>query len=413
MSTPAYNLPFDIEQIGEALLAYHGRNPKSYFEIRVLKPKGGGNVASGYFQANNIVAAAAEAARFSGKADAIYFTPNPVKRAVYARSPNKIVTWAKVTTTDAEIERRSHLLIDFDAVRPAGISSTNAEHAAALKLAAEVTGWLTGNGWPDPIKADSGNGAHLTYRVELFNTAANTNLFRDFLTALARRFDSKKVKIDRSVFNPARIWKLPGTLVCKGADVRERPWRLAAMLSVPERIELVTGDMIGDIIRAAGSAKVIAIRDDQDKGITDKRNGRPLWTDIEPIFSERITKKKDPRPDGSFIIEIKGCPFSKAGHPEDRAGWFTVFANGTFWPGCFHNNCQGKGLKETLAEYAPDLLEAFDKEKRTWEEIQQDVLDNQIPDVVARAKTEGNGALLLVSKEKFAAIQAEISESIG
>ena len=50
------------------------------------------------------------------------------------------------------------------------------------------------------------------------------------LFTLAELFDDGQVKVDTSVFNPARIWKLPGTLTCKGDSTTDRPHRMAHVL---------------------------------------------------------------------------------------------------------------------------------------------------------------------------------------
>lgn len=240
---------FDIEQIGEALIAYHRRNPKACFEIRALKVRGGGTV-SGYFRGDQIAAAAQAAARYSGKASAIYFTLNSVTENAYARSPGKLTAWSRRTTNDGEIKRRLSLPIDFDVVRPPNTSSTDAEHEAALKRAIEVAAWLrTEFKFPDPIRSDSGNGAHLNYYVNLPNIATINTLFQQFMAALSRKLSDKRVKIDAGVYNAARIWKLPGTLACKGDDSPERPHRLAKLIEVPNRIGLVTTNMITGVIK--------------------------------------------------------------------------------------------------------------------------------------------------------------------
>jgi hypothetical protein len=83
-------------------------------------------------------------------------------------------------------------------------------------------------GWPDPIVGNSGNGAHCLYRVEL--PTSDGDLVKRCLQGLARRFDDDLVKIDQAVFNPARIWKLYGTVSRKGDSVPERPHRLARIL---------------------------------------------------------------------------------------------------------------------------------------------------------------------------------------
>ncbi len=187
---------------------------------------------SGYF--DDIEALAREAAALDQRgARGIYFIPNPVKPALLARAKNRAraVDDRTPTTSDADVLRRQWLLIDADPVRPADISSSDEEHAAALDRARAIRDALRGEGWSDPILADSGNGAHLLYRIELAKD--DDGLVQRCLEALAARFSDELVSIDRTVFNPSRIWKVYGTTARKGDDVPERPHRLAHLLEVP------------------------------------------------------------------------------------------------------------------------------------------------------------------------------------
>ncbi len=113
-------------------------------------------------------------------------------------------------------------------MRPSGISSTDQEHSGAIERAVQIRDALRETGWPDPILGDSGNGAHLLYRVDL--PSNDNELVKRCLQSLARRFDDDRVKIDQKVFNPSRIWKLYGTVSRKGDSVAERPHRLARVL---------------------------------------------------------------------------------------------------------------------------------------------------------------------------------------
>ncbi len=96
----------------------------------------------------------------------------------------------------------------------------------------------SGVGWPEPILADSGNGAHLLYRIDL--PANDDGLVKRVLEGLAFRFDDAEVRVDTTTHNPARIWKLYGTLAAKGDDTDERPHRLARLTYVPEQLVPIT-----------------------------------------------------------------------------------------------------------------------------------------------------------------------------
>jgi len=105
--------------------------------------------------------------------------------------------------------------------RPAGISLSDDEHAAALQRVRDIVACLTAAGWPGFIVADSGNGAHALGRIDL--PADDGGLVQRCLQAQAGPFDDAVVKVDTSVYNPARIWKLYGSLACKGDDIDGRP----------------------------------------------------------------------------------------------------------------------------------------------------------------------------------------------
>jgi hypothetical protein len=206
--------------------------PDWVVELRALKVEKAG-IVSGYFDGNHRDALARSAAALSGRAPGVYVTLNPVDPTVMARAFNRAKPFAKDTTKDSEIVRRVRLLIDFDPKRPSGISSTDAEHRSALDRALDCREYLRKQGWPDPVFADSGNGAHLIYRLDLPNDAASTDIVRGVLEKLASRFSDSAVDLDRSVFNAARISKLYGTLSAKGDSTPERPHRIARILEVP------------------------------------------------------------------------------------------------------------------------------------------------------------------------------------
>jgi hypothetical protein len=58
----------------------------------------------------------------------VYFTLNPVRPELLARSPYRVSRAGRgTTTTDADVERRRWLLIDLDPRRPAGVSAADPE----------------------------------------------------------------------------------------------------------------------------------------------------------------------------------------------------------------------------------------------------------------------------------------------
>jgi hypothetical protein len=191
--------------------------PGEVVEVRIPRRRG---AASGYF--DDLQELARAAAGRQGSAG-IYFVLNPVNPALLARACNRVKPDAEYTTSDRDVTARRWLFLDFDSPRPAGISSTDAEHEASLWRARECRDWLRARGWPAPVTADSGNGGHLHYRIDLPNDDASTRLLSRCLQALDLHLSDDVAKVDVTTFNAARICKLYGTAAAKGDSLPDRP----------------------------------------------------------------------------------------------------------------------------------------------------------------------------------------------
>ena len=206
--------------------------PGAVFEVRAPKSaKISGSwktgTVSGYF--DNIDSCIAELGKIES-AEAVYVTLNPVNPALLARRKNRLdYSKGGDTTSDHDVTERRWLLIDCDPQRPQGISASNPEKERATAKAREVYTFLVRErGWPKPVACDSGNGNHLLFPIAL--PAGDGGLVKRVLEGLNHRFGGDGVKIDCSVFNPARITKLYGTPAMKGDSTPERPHRLSKVL---------------------------------------------------------------------------------------------------------------------------------------------------------------------------------------
>lgn len=153
---------------------------------------------------------------------------------------------AAAMKSSAAVQRR-WLLIDVDVVRERDTNSTDAEHATAQEKTQQIADALAGEGWPAPLIADSGNGWHLYYRVDLPNDKNSQVLLREVIKALAERYDDTHCAIDRKVHDARRISKLPGTLTRKGPSAPDRPHRWARLVMVPDKIEIVTAEQLREL----------------------------------------------------------------------------------------------------------------------------------------------------------------------
>ena len=213
--------------------------PEGVVEVRALAD---GVTHSGYFDDYDALVRTVEALDADPSVAGIYVTLNSVNPALLARRANRIkmrLGRNDATTADADIIRRRWFPVDIDPVRPSGVSSTDAEHEAALAAAERIAIWLAEQGFPAPIRADSGNGAHLLYRIDLPNDDSSTALVRGALVTLDALFSNETVTVDTANHNAARIWKLYGTCSRKGDSTPERPHRRAKLLAVPDELRIV------------------------------------------------------------------------------------------------------------------------------------------------------------------------------
>lgn len=209
--------------------------PDQVVELRavdVRRGRGRPHTEAGFFDGGHLREMARVALEVTPHAKGVYFTLNPLHPDLLARRCNRI-DWAGEgeLAKDKDVLARRWLLVDADPVRDPLISATDAEKARALEVIRAVQSYLDSKGWPRPVLADSGNGYHLLYRVDL--PAQDGGRVERTLRMLAERFDTAQVTIDRSVHNPARLCKLPGTMARKGDSIPTRPHRRAKLLEVP------------------------------------------------------------------------------------------------------------------------------------------------------------------------------------
>jgi hypothetical protein len=277
---------FDKDEIRKALATI--LEPRAVFEVRALDAQLYRNrrigTVSGYF--DNADACLSELEKLT-TAKGIYFTLNTVDPALLTRRVNRLEYVARDDTTkDQHIKRRRWLLVDVDAERPSGISATAEEKGAAHKKAREIHDYLKGRGWHLPVVADSGNGYHLLYRVDL--PCDDGKVLEQVLAVLADCFDGDGVKIDRSVHNPARIGRLYGTLAAKGDTTQERPHRMSKILLSP-LLAKVTAEKLQALVDELQPAKPLQpLR----RKSTAQNNGKPDKEQVRAMLAA-IPKRPD------------------------------------------------------------------------------------------------------------------------
>ncbi len=311
------------------------------FELRSLKTKQG--TQSGYFDDPRLLAKAAY--HLDAQAvPAVYLTLNPVDPALLARSLNRIDGYARNTTQDKDIIRRTRLLVDLDAKRPSGISATDGQHEAALARAMAIIDYTRGRGWPDPLYVDSGNGAHLIFAINLPNDREASTRVQGATHAFSLQFSDAVVEVDETVHNAARIVKIPGTMARKGDDVAERPHRRSQVIDVPAGFgnKIVTDEQLQAFVADSASSKA-----DQRERVTT--SGASF--DLEGFIDRHLIVKRGPDAyEGGerWIIE---CPFDAA-HGGTSAAIIRLSSEAIVFR-CQHNGCRGRAWSDVRGRYEP------------------------------------------------------------
>ena len=305
--------------------------PDDVIELRAF-PKGRKRTDAGYFDGQHWPELAEQAERLSASGAAVYVTLNPVDPQLLSRYSNRIEAFATATTTDKQVTRRRWLLIDLDPARPSGTSATDEQLGAAKAKARAVYKHLDGIGWPTPLVAESGNGMHLLYAADLPNDDESTALVKAVLLALADRFDDAQIKVDRTVFNAARIVKLYGTVANKGDHTTAAPWRLSKLVDTPARA-VVTPEQLRGLIPAAPTSAA--------PPATTRQPGAFILEDFLARHGLAYTTDWH---DGSERFKLAACPFN-AEHVNGEAAIFRK-ASGALGFKCQHDSCSGKDWRD-------------------------------------------------------------------
>jgi P4 family phage/plasmid primase-like protien len=264
------------------------------------------------------------------------------------------------------------LLLDFDPVRPAGISASEDELAAAMECAKAAAELLRGMGFAEPIKAASGNGYHLNYRIadtpvdKAYLTGPN--IVKRCLHALENRLSTDRVKLDMAVFNPARIWKLYGTSARKGDNTKSRPHRTSRIFpDAPESFAAVgvTPIELVEKLAAEGGSDKDSRRDaapTKENAEVPAKRGRPAKAERTnarpagglgplkvPDYLAHYGREIHSVDDHGALkrFNLRECVFN----PEHKAKDAAVIqdTDGKLSYHCSHNSCQGRTWSDARA----------------------------------------------------------------
>jgi hypothetical protein len=334
-------------------------------ELRVLhvtQKYGKPATVAGFYDGRHLPDMATDALKLTPLAKGVYLTINPLAPDILARCANRVqIAGTGDLAGDTHVVGRRWLYVDVDPVRLAGISATDAEKAAAHRVAGAVRQHLDGLGWPAPILADSGNGYHLFYPLDL--PAADGGLVQRCLAALAVRFDTDAAKVDKAVHNAARIAKLPGTLARKGDPTPDRPHRRGGILEIPSEIRTTPLELLEALAAEATPTTSAYIPGTPPPPATPRpfRSAGNHRLDVARWLAARgvaFRVKAGPDAKGRTIYVLAVCPFNADHRDPDSCVMQAV--NGQLSAKCLHDSCSGKSWQDFKAMIGPPDPDHFD-----------------------------------------------------
>ena len=324
------------------------KDPNELFEVRIIS-NGKKQPISGYFTDADTLIKAFNTVDLRNKN--VYITLNRLNSALYGREQHDRFIQGATATSDNDVTHYKWFFIDLDPERISGISSTNSELAEAEKLMNAVADYLSNFGFQKPVKAMSGNGYHLLYKVDFPNTEENEQTVVKCLQVLANYFDNSIVKIDTVNSNPSRICKLHGTLAQKGANTAERPFRLSRIISTDTEYPVTELSVLQTL-----AAEIPDISPAPQKMLYS--TAAPEF-DLDEFMSKHgLTYSGTTTGIGnSTIYLLDECPFD----PSHKNGDAKIFkyGNGAIAFKCHHRHCQGYKWQDVRKLFEPD---AYDRQ---------------------------------------------------
>ena len=328
--------------------------PGQVFEVRIIRNNRKGGI-SGYFKKAEDVIKAFDTVDLRNTN--VYMTINEVDESCYDMAQqNRFIDGAS-TTQDTDIAGYRWLFIDLDPKRKSGISSTDEQQKAAFKIAGRVAKYLKNHNFSEPVKAISGNGAHLLYPIALRNTEENIELVKRCQEVLDKLFSDEVIEVDAGTFNPARVCKLYGTLAQKGANSPTRPHRMSYILSAPKE-PLVTPKV--NLMWLADQLP----KEEERKPLQQPHTYEEF--DIERWLSDhKIQYTKKSWKDGAEKYVLDECPFNGDHKAPDSC--VIKQSSGAIGFKCLHNSCRNYTWKDLRLKYEPD---AYDRPETQDREIE-------------------------------------------
>ncbi len=338
---------YDEPTIRQAIKCLKPNN--ELFEIRMIGKGNKKRVISGYFtDADTLIK---QFDTIDPRGLNMYITINKVNDGCYSKEQHDCFRQTDLTTHDNEIDSYEWLFIDLDPKRVSDVSSTETELEYAKELADKVYIYMKNLGFQEPLRALSGNGHHLLYKIDIPNTVESKKLIERCLVNLSSMFDNDKVKIDIINHNQARVCKLYGTLAQKGSNTKTRPHRMSKITYIPDEIKTNRVDLLN----------VLAGELPEVPKATRRTTNYSSEFDIEDWMAEHGLEPMGANAGTDCTIyPLANCPFDHS-HTDGDSKIFK-YTNGAIAFKCHHNSCRGKTWQDVRELLEPGAYDNKNEE---------------------------------------------------
>jgi len=155
--------------------------------------------------------------------------PRPFRFKKFYRAYNKIFSRQKTGGRSKDIEYITAINLDIDPIRPTGQASTEQEHNLAMQTAIKLS-----YDYENSIPYSTGNGAALLFPVKPYKITGDYRELelknKSWEEQIRKQIDDVPALELDSMYDLARIIKIPGTLSIKGDNSEKRPYRIARFL---------------------------------------------------------------------------------------------------------------------------------------------------------------------------------------
>lgn len=324
---------------------------KEFTEVRLLNTSCG--TVSGIFSADDAGADALEReiSRLNLEQYTVYQVLNPLSgEYVDGKRCDTLIPHARGTAKDADIQRLHYIMTDFDPVRPAQTSSTEAEKKAAMDRLLLFLAEMKAEGMLPAAITDSGNGYNAYFSIDLPNTPQNVQLIKIYNSICHNKYSDSTVDFDRTVTNPSRLAKLPGTWAYKGLNTPERPYRQSKILSYQPTPQPIPKSLLECYIQKNTALSIPPVRHNVLSSYAPSGNGQTtLLPNPEQYIRSNGWAYRVKECDKGTMYILNSCPFNPAHN--NASAFILAFDDGKAMFKCHHSSCADHNIGELLAQY--------------------------------------------------------------